>query len=166
MDFAEKFVSFRDKLEQTQDKAYKSQKNVMVEGRPVPLYSVLNINSERKMFGIMKMGSVGHAHDFRFLFSEPKLTEEKLIEYFEYGKKIEETAVEADKGHDFSMITIVLFCGQIDSAAAKAIKKANAEKKYASGWSSVRIGMVDLSTGKIFTNRLGDVVKDIIKSAL
>lgn len=166
MDFAEKFVSFRDRFESSQDAAYQSQKNITVEGKVVSLYSALNHDSQRKLFGIMKLGTVGHAHDFRFLFGEPNLSPEKLLEYYEYGKKIQQTAVNPDKAHDFSLITVIVACGEIDKAALSKIKKLNSEKQYASGWSSLRIGLIDLSSGKIHTNRLGDAVKNIIKPAL
>ena len=68
MDFSTEFVALRDRLLETQDKAFRTQTNVEVAGRMAALCSSFTIKSERKILGLMPTGGVGHAHEYRLLF--------------------------------------------------------------------------------------------------
>lgn len=69
MDFSTEFVALRDRLIETQDKAFRTQTNVEIAGRMVALCSSFTIKSERKILGLMPTGGVGHAHEYRLLFA-------------------------------------------------------------------------------------------------
>ena len=62
MDFSTEFVALRDRLLETQDKAFRTQTNVEVAGRMAALCSSFTIKSARKILGLMPTGGVGHAH--------------------------------------------------------------------------------------------------------
>lgn len=53
MDFSTEFVALRDRLIETQDKAFRTQTNVEVAGRMAALCSSFTIKSERKILGLM-----------------------------------------------------------------------------------------------------------------
>ena len=53
MDFSTEFVALRDRLLETQDKAFRTQTNVEVAGRMAALCSSFTIKSERKILGLM-----------------------------------------------------------------------------------------------------------------
>lgn len=56
MDFSTEFVALRDRLIETQDKAFRTQTNVEVAGRMAALCSSFTIKSERKILGLMPDG--------------------------------------------------------------------------------------------------------------
>lgn len=79
MDFSTEFVALRDRLIETQDKAFRTQTNVEVAGRMAALCSSFTIKSARKILGLMPTGGVGHAHEYRLLFAVPKLGADELL---------------------------------------------------------------------------------------
>ena len=78
MDFSTEFVAFRDRLQEGQDEAFVSRRNVEVAGRTAALLSSFSVSSERKILGIMPTGSTTHAHEYRLLFAAPDLEEAAL----------------------------------------------------------------------------------------
>ena len=87
MDFSTEFVALRDRLIETQDKAFRTQTNVEVAGRMAALCSSFTIKSARKILGLMPTGGVGHAHEYRLLFAVPKRLKKLAHEQqFEGGK--------------------------------------------------------------------------------
>ena len=82
MDFSTEFVALRDRLIETQDKAFRTQTNVEVAGRMAALCSSFTIKSARKILGLMPTGGVGHAHEYRLLFAVPKLGADELADWW------------------------------------------------------------------------------------
>ena len=103
MDFSTEFVALRDRLIETQDKAFRTQTNVEVAGRMAALCSSFTIKSARKILGLMPTGGVGHAHEYRLLFAVPKLGADELADWWAYAERVFETLVEPDENHDFSI---------------------------------------------------------------
>ena len=113
MDFSTEFVALRDRLLETQDKAFRTQTNVEVAGRMAALCSSFTIKSERKILGLMPTGGVGHAHEYRLLFAVPKLGADELADWWAYAEKAFETLVEPDENHDFSITRSTWATGRI-----------------------------------------------------
>ena len=112
MDFSTEFVALRDRLIETQDKAFRTQTNVEVAGRMAALCSSFTIKSARKILGLMPTGGVGHAHEYRLLFAVPKLGEDELADWWAYAERVFETLVEPDENHDFSIVSVILAAGE------------------------------------------------------
>ena len=64
---------------------------------------------------------------------------------------------------------LILAVGAVEKNALKSLKKLNAEREFKngqSGWSSVRMAVIDLSAHKVHTNRMGDPLKNILNPFL
>ena len=156
MDFSTEFVALRDRLIETQDKAFRTQTNVEVAGRMAALCSSFTIKSARKILGLMPTGGVGHAHEYRLLFAVPKLG-------------ADETLVEPDENHDFSIVSVILAAGELEKDVPKRLKKLAHEQQFEGGkhgWGSVRMACVDLEAHKLCVSRMGDSLKNIMKAVL
>ena len=159
MDFSTEFVALRDRLLETQDKAFRTQTNVEVAGR----------KSERKILGLMPTGGVGHAHEYRLLFAVPKLGADELADWWAYAEKAFETLVEPDENHDFSIVSVILAAGELEKDVPKRLKKLAHEQQFEGGkhgWGSVRMACVDLEAHKLCVSRMGDSLKNIMKAVL
>lgn len=166
MDFSTEFVALRDRLVRTQHKSFVSEQNVEVVGRVAALYSTFSIKSERRVLGLMPTGNAGHAHEYRMLFAEPRLDEDSLTDWWEYAREVERTLVKPDATHDFSIVSLVLVTQTADRAVQKKLRRLSAERQFAGGkqgWSSIHFAVVDLSEHKIYTNRLGGTLKNILQ---
>ena len=153
MDFSTEFVALRDRLLETQDKAFRTQTNVEVAGRMAALCSSFTIKSERKILGLMPTGGVGHAHEYRLLFAVPKLGADELADWWAYAERVFET----------------LAAGELEKDVPKRLKKLAHEQQFEGGkhgWGSVRMACVDLEAHKLCVSRMGDSLKNIMKAVL
>ena len=169
MDFSTEFVALRDRLLETQDKAFRTQTNVEVAGRMAALCSSFTIKSERKILGLMPTGGVGHAHEYRLLFAVPKLGADELADWWAYAERVFETLVEPDENHDFSTASVSSADGAPEMDAPSGRKLDAHEQQFEGGkhgWGSVRMACVDLEAHKLCVSRMGDSLKNIMKAVL
>ena len=158
MDFLTEFVALRDRLLETQDKAFRTQTNVEVAGRMAAFCSSFTIKSERKILGLMPTGGVGHAHEYRLLFAVPKLGADELADWWAYAEKAFET-----------LVSVILAAGELEKDVPKRLKKLAHEQQFEGGkhgWGSVRMACVDLEAHKLCVSRMGDSLKNIMKAVL
>ncbi|MFQ6831646.1 hypothetical protein, partial [Butyricicoccus pullicaecorum] len=69
----------------------------------------------------------------------------------------------------FTLISVVLVCRECDPAALRRLRRYASEVNYRapeSGWSSIRLAVVDASSGKIHANRLGAPLVNLLRPAL
>lgn len=166
MDFSTEFVALRDRLQQGQDKAFRSEHNVSVAGRMAALMSTFDISSERKLLGMMPTGTSGHAHEYRLLFAVPTLDEAALADWWAYAQQAERELVHPDAQHEFSIVSVILATQDMSRGLTKKLRRLAAGrefKKEGSGWSSVRIAAVNLCTREIATNRMGDTLRNVLR---
>lgn len=169
MDFSSEFARLRDRIEKNVDSVFTTKQNTPVGGRMAALMSSFKAGNERKMLGMISTGSMAYAHEYRLLFAQPVLDAQALEDWWGYALGLERTLVQPGEDHSFTLISLVLACGEIDRAAQKKIKKLSCEKQYdggKSGWSSLRLAVVDLAGRKILTNSSGDPLKGILKPIL
>ena len=154
MDFSTEFVAFRDRMIAGQDKTFVTEMNVQVAGRAAAAVSCFGLDGERKLLGLVPLGSKSHAHEYRLLFAAPELDRQSL---------------KPDRSHEFSLVSVILVTGKLDPAVPKKLRKLAAGRDFTNigqGWSAVRMAVVDLPAHKIYTNRMGDSMKNIIKPIL
>lgn len=166
MDFSTEFVALRDRLQQGQDKAFRSEQNVSVAGRIAALVSTFDVRTERRLLGMVPTGMASHAHEYRLLFAVPKLDEAVLSDWWAYAQQAERELVHPDAQHEFSIVSVILATQDMSRGLTKKLRRLSAGrefKKEGSGWSSVRIAAVNLCTREIATNRMGDTLRNVLR---
>lgn len=169
MDFSTEFVSFRDRLAEGQDKAFVSHQNVPVAGRIAALFSSFGVDAERKLLGLVPMGNITHAHEYRLLFAVPELNEQSLEDWWRYAESAERELVQPDASHEFSIVSVILATGSVEKAVRKKLKKLSGGRDFSRegrGWSTVRMAVVELDGLRLHTNRMGDPLKNILEPIL
>lgn len=165
-DFPTAFTALRGRVRDGMDQAFTSTENVTVAGRMAALYSAFHMAEERKLFGIMPTGGTSHAHEYRLLFAAPGLTEQQVVEWWQYGLEAFTELVKPDRSHEFSIVSLILATESVNRAVVRKLRPLNEERKYplpAQGWAALRMAIVDLSTHKVYTNRLGAPLQNILK---
>ena len=92
MDFSTEFVAFRDRMIAGQDKTFVTEMNVQVAGRAAAAVSCFGLDGERKLLGLVPLGSKSHAHEYRLLFAAPELDGQSLQEWWQYAEAVEREA--------------------------------------------------------------------------
>ena len=163
------FAAFRDKLEAGLDPAFTALRNVSVDGRLTALHAWFDSDYEQKVLGVIPIGgALLHSHEHRLLFSAPSLDRAALDAWWDYAKGLQHTLVRADPLHQFSIISLILVCGSCEPAALRRLRRLSSDLTYrppATGWSTVRMAAVDVSTGKITVNRAGAPRTAILRRA-
>lgn len=165
MDFSAKFVELRNRLMQGLDPAFVSVQNAEVAGRAAALFSRFDVTSQKKLLGMMTVGASSHAHEYRLLFAEPELDTAALADWWDYVKRAEQALVQPNADHGFSIVSVILVTQHVERDIQKKVRRLTAEREFENGkygWSSIHFAVVDLESRKIYTNRMGAPLKNIL----
>lgn len=166
-DFSERFIALRDKIEASLDPRFSLSRGVDCSGKMAALRAEFHTKEVRKLMGLMPTSRTTHCHEFRMLFAAPVLSERTFPDWWDFAVKLLNDLVPVDPFHEFTMISVILVTDEADKAVVKQLKRKEYEPRYASpdtGWSSLRIAVVDLSARKIHVNRMGGPLRDVLKS--
>lgn len=169
MDFSAEFVALRDRMVQRQDKAFVTRQNAEIAGRVAALFSQFDGKNEKKLLGMVPTGTSSHAHEYRLLFAAPELDEAELGDWWTYAIRVEQALVQPDASHDFSILSFILVTQQAGRDVQKKLRRLSAERQFQGGkfgWSSVHFAVVDLAAHKVYTNRMGGPLKNILQPIL
>lgn len=164
--FSESFVEFCNRVEQSLPTQFTCTRMTEYNGRIAALSAEFSTSEKKKLMGLMPTKQVSHCHEFRLVYAVPVMDLAALEEWWEFARGLQKEIVPADPTHEFSMVSLILVAGEVDPAAAKKLKSRASELRYSapqSGWSSVRVALVDLGRGKIHVNRMGGPLRDLIK---
>ncbi|HOS69853.1 MAG TPA: hypothetical protein PLG67_13050 [Bacillota bacterium] len=108
-------------------------------------------------------------HEHIYIKGYDNVTEEDIVSFGQFLKRISDECISPDKDHMSTYITGVLIGNHIDENAIRAVKKYNYRKAfcfYLKGWCDVRLIYVGLDNNMIITNRDGKKVKKVYESVL
>ena len=164
-DFPEQFIAYTRKLETTLPKEFSVKRMVDCCGRVAALYAAYSNQEQKKLMGIMPTGSVTHCHEFRLVYAVPVFNMEALADWWNFACKLQKDIVPVDNTHEFSMVSLILVAGGAGWAAPRKLKGKSSEQVYEkpdSGWSSVRVALVDLQNNKIYASRMGAPLRELL----
>ena len=81
---------------------------------------------------------------------------------------IESDLIVPEAGHQFSMVSLIIACPQVDPRVGRSLRRLKYETHYEKGklgWCSLRFAVIDLSDGRVYTNSMGAPLANILKSA-
>lgn len=166
MDFSTEFIALRDRMAGAMQKDFVCRENYEIGGRMAALYSSFGVTSERKLLGLVGLGNSGHAHEYRALFAAPSLDEKAMEDWWQYALSLERQLVEPDRDHVFSIVSVILVTEGLEKPLQKQLRKLNQEHQFKgedqAGWSSIRFAVADLGTRKVFSNRFGEPLKNVV----
>ena len=108
-------------------------------------------------------------HEHIYIKGYDNVTEEDIVSFGQFLKRISDECISPDKDHMSTYITGVLIGNHIDENAIRAVKKYNYRKAfcfYLKGWCDVGLIYVGLDNNMIITNRDGKKVKKVYESVL
>lgn len=139
------------------------------EGRPFLAYAHFRQYQEKyilvrraKMFGF-------ETHEHVFFAGVDRLDLPVWEEYRRFIIEVERDFVKPHKEHMYSYMTLLLLAGSVEEEAAKAVAKTKYTKNYQysiEGYSTVRVGVVDLGRETLVTNRQGRDLEKVLGRAL
>lgn len=168
-DFNALFSRLLDLIEQDMQKDFTVRRDALIEGRWVALDASFDLESERKPLGLIPTGFVTHCHERCLFIPAEHLTADDLAQALDYITRVHDNLVVPDSNHEFSLFSLVLVTDHFDRALHKQLKKYTHDVQHdppLRGWSTVRVAVVDLPAGTVFTNKLGAPLGDRMKATL
>lgn len=167
-DFPNRFINIVNKIEKNIPDTFEKKRMVNYDGNIAALSANFTINQEKKWLGIMPTGKTTHCHEFRLVYSCPILDLDNLKKWWNFICNQQEKLIPVDENHEFSFVSLILVCSNVNDDVIKIIKKLDNEIKYnkdnENGWSNARMIAIDLENQKIYTSKNGDMLRDTIKN--
>ena len=168
-DAALKFIALRDALRAQCPKEFTHAVNAPLCGRTLALHSAARIDTQAKILGMIATKNTIYSTEQRMYALEPNLlTAEAVDGWWAYGRRLVDELIVPEAGHQFSMISLMLACPQVDPRVGRSLRRLKYEPRYADGtlgWCSLRFAVIDLSNGRVYTNSMGAPLANILKSA-
>ena len=108
--------------------------------------------------------------EFCFFDSCESLTEDQLTSYFSLAEAIREELTDAaGPNHHYTMISLVLLTRQLSPDCRKILRRVSSVKRYQpplSGWSEIRVCVVEADSGKSTCNGDGSALQERITKGI
>lgn len=167
-DFPNRFIDIVNQIEKIIPNEFEKKRMVNYDGNIAALSASFNINQEKKWLGIIPTGRSTHCHEFRLVYACPSLNSNELEKWWDFICKQQDNLIPVDENHEFSLVSLILICGDVTDDAIKNIKKLdhniNYNKSGQNGWSNARMAAIDLEKQRIYTSKNGDILRDTLKN--
>lgn len=164
-----KFIALRDALRAQCPQEFHHTVNTELCGRTLALHSAARIDTQPKILGLIATKSTVYSAEQRMFALEPNpLTAESANSWWEYGRSLVDELIVPEAGHQFSMVSLIIACPQVDPRVGRSLRRLKYETHYEKGklgWCSLRFAVIDLSDGRVYTNSMGAPLANILKSA-
>ena len=107
------------------------------------------------------------SNEFVYFLPTDHLTEDQLAERIEEAWNDAMPQVHPSESHRNSDVTLVVLTPELGKNARKALRRFHRSVGYRHGmhgWSNLRLGAIELSDGKISTNRHGADLKKLLSN--
>lgn len=132
-----------------------------------PFNAEAEFRSHGEQYVLIKAAKIADidSNDFVYFKTTESLSGEELKNLINAAWESGLSRVSPYYGHRNSDVTVVVIANKIETPVAKLIKKTKFSKTYRMGmwgWSNFRLAAIDLSSGGIYTNRLGSDLKKLL----
>ncbi len=148
--------------------AYERYYNV-ARSAPAPFAATAEFHSHGEKYLLIRQAKIWDmdSHEYVYFAARDALDETALRTLIEAAWDDAMPRVEPSGSHRNSDVTLVLLLPELDAAARTAIRRTHRSLGYQhglQGWSNLRIGAIELSDGRITTNRHGKDLKKLLSN--
>ena len=107
------------------------------------------------------------SNEFVYFLTADSLTEPELVERIEEAWNDAMPHVHPSSAHRNSDVTVVVLVPTLDTETRKALRRFHRSVGYRHGmhgWSNLKLGAIELSDGRISTNRHGAELKKLLRN--
>ncbi len=149
--------------------SFKRYYNIRTEDVTAPFVAEAEFFSHDETYFLMKSAKLyeSDAKEYVFFATTDQLDIDTLKKFDETAWNTGMSRVEITSIHRSTDVALIILAENIDSDAAKLIKKLSHYKSYRftlNGWSNYRLVALETSTGKIYHNHLGSELKKLISN--
>lgn len=148
-------------------KSYQRYYNIKTSDVAEPFSAEAEFISHSEQYVLVKIAKIAEmdTKDFVYFKTCECLTAEELLKLSLIAWETGTSKVQPYNGHRNSDVTLVILADKIEDSAAKLFKKIKYSKSYKFGfygWSNFKLAAIEVSSGRLFSNRLGSDTKKIL----
>lgn len=132
-----------------------------------PFSALAEFHSHTEQYMFIKAAKISDidSNDYAYFKITDSVSEQELRELAEKAWSDGLSKVKPYNGHRNSDVTLVIVADKIEETIPKIIRKIKYSKSYKFtlyGWSNFRLVVKELSSNKVYSNRLGSDLKKIL----
>lgn len=149
--------------------AFKRYYNIKVENVTEPFAAEAEFCTHDEQYFLLKSAKLFESESKEYIFfaTEEQLTSSRLEELDQKAWSECMDRVRPDEGHKNTDAALIILADKIEEEAFNRIKKIRHYKSYCfsiHGWSNYRLIAIELSSGRVVHNRLGQSLKKLISN--
>ena len=134
---------------------------------PAPFAAAAEFHSHGESYILVKSAKLWEmdTNEYVYFAAEETLGAEKLAQYIEEAWDLSMPRINPGESHRSSDVTVIFLTPELESDARRLVRRTARSKSYKHGlrgWSNLRLGAYEYSTGRITCNRHGRDLKKII----
>lgn len=136
---------------------------------PAPFAAAAEFHSHGESYMLVKSAKLWEmdSNEFVYFAAEDALTADAAAERIEKAWALSRDRINPDKNHRNSDVTVIFLADTLDDGARSAVRHTVRSVGYhhgLHGWSNLRLGAIELSTGRVTTNRHGRDLEKLLRN--
>ena len=141
----------------------------VVADPPAPFSAAAEFHSHGESYLLIKSAKLWEmdSNEFVYIAAEDSLSPEMVSERIESAWALTMPRVQPSENHRNSDVTVIFLTPSLDADARRLLRRTVRSQGYKhglQGWSNLRLGAIELSTGHITCNRHGRDLKKLLSN--
>ena len=143
----------------------------LIEDPPAPFQAAAEFHSHGESYLLIKSAKLWEmdSNEFVYFTAEDALSADTVSQRIETAWDLAMPQIHPGENHRNSDVTVVFLTNSLPEDARKLVSRTNRSKGYKhgiQGWSNLRLGAIELSTGRIACNRHGRDLKKLLSNIM
>ena len=139
------------------------------ETPPAPFHAAAEFHSHGESYLLIKSAKLWEmdSNEFVYFSAEDALTAESVSDRIETAWDHAMPQIHPGENHRNSDVTVIFLTESLPDDARRLVRHTNRSKGYRhgiQGWSNLRLGAIELSTGRVIVNRHGRDLKKLLSN--
>lgn len=132
-----------------------------------PFFASAEFSSHGEQYFLVKSAKLAEidSKEFVYFYESKMLSFEDIKNLSQKAWNLSQSKIKPYYGHKNSDVSLIIACSSLDEKAKKNIKKIKFSKSYKwgfFGWSNFKLAIKELSSNKVYFNRLGSDWKKLL----
>lgn len=141
----------------------------LIEDPPAPFQASAEFHSHGESYLLIKSAKLWEmdSNEFVYFCAEDSLTAETISQRIEAAWDLAMPQIHPTENHRNSDVTVLFVTTSLDPEGRRLVRRTVRSKGYKhglQGWSNLRLGAIELSTGHITCNRHGRDLKKLLSN--
>ena len=143
----------------------------LIEVPPAPFQAAAEFHSHGESYLLIKSAKLWEmdSNEFVYFSAEDAMTADSVSQRIETAWNLAMPQIQPSENHRNSDVTVIFLTDLLPEDARKLVRHTNRSKGYKhgmQGWSNLRLGAIELPTGRIVCNRHGRDLKKLLSNIM